>query len=101
MTDAERIMVKTFINSRLEIAFQRLKDNPAYVKHCRAQDKSAVVVDELLNALSKDDRITIRRHYEGETEKESFELNETYLQGLKDCIRVLAFLNAFETELYL
>lgn len=98
LSDMERNACKAFIISRIEVSLQRVKDNPEYRDYCRQQDASGDVVEELLHKLDKDDRITIRRHYEGQTTKENFELDSAYIQGLKDCFRVLSFLGAFRVE---
>lgn len=95
LSDMERNAYKVFITSRIEVSLQRLKDNPEYNAYCRQQDASGDVVEEILHKLDKDDRITIRRHYEGQTVKENFELDSAYIQGLKDCFRALSCLSAF------
>ena len=101
MTDSERIILNGLIDSRLEIAWKRLDENTAYQEQCRQQEKSGEAAEELLHKLEKEERITIRRHYEGETAKTSFELNEAYIQGLRDSMRVLAFLGVFSMEVSL
>lgn len=89
---------KDFVIARTELALLRLRNNPAYIERCRQQEKGEEKVDRLLHKLNKRERIAIRRHYEGETIKRSFELDETYLQGMRDCIQILSFLNALDTE---
>ena len=98
MMGTEQRAYKDFVIARTEIALLRLRNNPAYIERCRQQEKSEEKVDKLLHKLNKRGRITIRRHYEGETVKQSFELDETYLQGMRDCIQILSFLNALDTE---
>lgn len=98
MMGTEQRAYKDFVIARIEIALLRLRNNPAYIKRCRQQEKSEEKVDKLLHKLNKRERITIRRHYEGETVKQSFELDETYLQGMRDCVQILSFLNALDTE---
>lgn len=89
---------KDFVIARTELALLRLRNNPAYIERCRQQEKGEEKVDKLLHRLNKRERIVIRRHYEGETIKQGFELDETYLQGMRDCIQILSFLNALDTE---
>lgn len=101
MNDMERNAYRGVINARLEIALKGLRKNPKYIERCHQQEKSGELVEELLHQLEKDDRITIRRHYEGEIAKECDELNEAYVQGLRDCMKFLMFLDVFHTEVFL
>ena len=95
MTKNERLMLNAFISSRLEIALKRLDDSPAYMEQCRQQEKSGIAAEEMLQKLEKHERITVRRHYEGETARAGFELSEAYLQGLRDCVKISVFLEIF------
>ena len=95
MIENERLMLNTFIDSRLEFALKRLDDNPAYQEQCRQQGESEEVAENILHKLEKHERIAVRRHYEGETAKVCFELDEAYLQGLRDCVKLFAFLEIF------
>ncbi len=54
--------------------------------------------EELFQRFERDERISIHHHYEGETRKHGFEIDEVYLQGLRDSIKFLAFLGAFNME---
>lgn len=101
MTDFESKMLRQFIAGRQEIVFRRLKENARYLEVCDRQKQTDTIVDELLHKLEKDERITIRRHYEGETGKTGIELNEVYLQGLRDSVRILALLGVFGGEVSL
>lgn len=94
-------MLKTLVNMREEIAFKRLKDNTRYLEICVQQEKTEIMVEELLHRFEKDDRIFIRRHYEGETAKHGFELEAVYLQGMRDSAKVLAFLGLLDKEVNL
>ena len=98
MTGATQNPYHEFITERIEVALFRCRDNPAYIERCRQQDKSEEVVDSLLEKLKKKECMVIRRHYEGETVKQNFELDETYLQGMRDCIQILSYLDAFHRE---
>ncbi|MDL2258159.1 hypothetical protein LJC42_03240 [Eubacteriales bacterium OttesenSCG-928-K08] len=96
MNDNEKKIVKTLIDSRYTVALERLKENPQYAKVCQQQEVSGEAADTLLHKLEKDERITVRRHFEGETHKTGFELDAVYLQGISDCLRALVFLAVFE-----
>ena len=98
MMGTEQSAYKDFVIARTELALLRLRNNPAYIERGRQQEKGEEKVDKLLHKLNKRERNAIRRHYEGETIKQSFELDETYLQGMRDCIQILSFLNALDTE---
>jgi len=95
MTDSERRMLGSVIDSRLEIAMKRLEHNTEYLEQCLRQEKSGEAAEELLHKLAKEERIAVRRHYEGETAKTGLELNEAYIQGLRDSVKILAFLGVF------
>ncbi len=101
MTNEERKMFKTFINMREEIAMNRLKNNFQYLEICAQQEITEKTVDELFQRFEKEERISIYSHYEGETRKNSFEIDEVYLQGLRDSMKFLAFLGVFNMEVSL
>ena len=98
MTDTERKMLRHFVSARQEIAFSRLQYSARYQEICERQKRTDADVDDALAKLEKDERIIVRRHYEGDTEKTGCELNEAYLQGLRDCVRILALLGVFGAE---
>lgn len=98
MTEAEQKTYKVFVTARIETALQRLRSNPKYMEQRSAQELSEENVERLLQKLKKKERIVIRRHYEGEIVRENFELDETYLQGMRDCIQILSFLDVFHRE---
>ena len=95
MTDEDRMIFKSLINKREEIACNRLKDNQQYLEVCKQQSKTEDMVEELYRRFEKEERIFIRRHYEGETHKQSLEIDEVYLQGLRDSFKLIAFLGVF------
>jgi hypothetical protein len=100
MTEPETKMFRQFILMRVELVFNRLKENQEYRELYERQRKTSADVDAILDKLSKDERLTIRRHYEGETNKESYLLSGMYLQGLHDSVKVLSFL-MFDSEVCL
>lgn len=90
---------KSFISSRIELALERIsRKNPEYIKLCEQQDKSQETVDALLEKLGEKDVMTVRRHYEMETMRQSFEIDEAYMQGVKDGIQFLAGLGIFQVK---
>lgn len=101
MTNEESKMIKTFINMREEIAISRLKNNSQYFELCTLQEKTENMVEELFQRFERAELITIHRHYEGETRKHGFEIDEVYIQGMRDSIKILTFLGAFSVEVSL
>lgn len=101
MTNSEKKVLREFVSGRLSIMFHQLKDNTRYLEICEQQNKSEAEAEELLHKLEKADRITIRRHYEGETAKSGIEIDEAYLQGLRDSVKILSLLGVFCTEVEL
>lgn len=52
----------------------------------------------MLEKLGEENALTIRRHYEMETTRQSYEIDEAYLQGLKDGMQFLAWLGIFQAK---
>lgn len=93
MTETEIKAIKSLMVERQEIAYKRLKGNIPYQEICYRQYESEKIVEELYyDRFTKEERITIRRHYEGENEKEFYETNEVYIQGFKDCLKLTLIL---------
>ena len=85
MLDSKCKSLLTLFNDRVEIAYKRLKINPRYLAICERQKRTERIVEELYNErFIREERKTIRRHYEGEIEKNSMDCHECYIQGLKD-----------------
>lgn len=95
MSSLEHRNIGAFINSRIEIALKRVHEDPQFLEYMRKHKESETVVDELLQKLTKDERLTIRRYNEDEMTRENFETNEIYFQGLRDCLQALSFLGVF------
>ena len=89
---------KSFISSRVELALESISRNPEYIELCRQQDKEQEIVDSLLEKLGDENALMIRRHYEMENMRQSYEIDEAYMQGIKDAIRFLSSLNIFQTK---
>ena len=98
MTNSERKVLREFVSGRLAIMFDRLKENTRYIEVCEQQNNSEQVAGALLHKLEKEERITIRRHYEGEVVKTGIEIDEAYLQGLRDSVNILTLLGVFSAE---
>ncbi len=100
MTGTDWKPYQNLIMNRIEVGLQRLRNNPAYKERCYQQKTSGEAVDRLLLKLDEEERDAIRHHYEGETVKQNFELDETYLQGMRDCVHFLSCLGAFQQEVF-
>ena len=98
MTSSEKRMLNGIISERVEIAHNQLKQNIRYQNISEQQKQAGVHADEILNKLEKDENIAVRRYYEYETEKLGIGLNEIYLQGLRDGVKILAVLGVFGKE---
>jgi len=90
--------VKALILERSEMAFKRLKNNPEYLEACEKQEISWNEISELYKRFSKDEYMAIQNHYEAEAYKNSFGTDEVYLQGFRDCVKLLIFMGAFDSE---
>ena len=83
----------TLLYERKETAYKRLKNNPVYLEVYERQQKTGEDVEKLYHErFTKDERITVRRHYEGETEKNCLEEDEVYFQGMRDCFQFILHL---------
>jgi len=101
MTSMTREMINTLLNSRVEIAFDKVSANTEYLSVCKQQGKAKNEVDKLFERFSEDEKQTIQRYTEGETHKQHFEIKECYLQGIKDCFKLFSFLAGVESEVQL
>lgn len=89
---------KSFISSRIELALERISRNPEYIELCRQQDKSQETVDLLLEELGEENALAVHRHYEMENMRQSYEIDEAYMQGVKDAIQFLGGLGVFQVK---
>lgn len=90
---------KNLITSRIDAALERVnRSNSEYIELCKQQEASEKVVDNLLKKLDKEEQAVIRQYYDKEIEKENYELEETYIQGVKDGIRFLLGLGVFRVK---
>ncbi len=89
---------KSFISSRVEFALERVSRDPEYIELCEQQDSSQEIVDSLLEKLGEENALTIRRYYEMETTRLSYEIDGAYIQGVKDGIHFLSSLGIFQPK---
>ena len=91
--------LKMLINARVEFAVLSLKENnPQYADVSQKQEESWKVADEILNRLPREDRLTVTRYYEEEVHRHGFELDASYLQGVRDCVKALMFFGVVGTR---
>jgi hypothetical protein len=92
MPELEMREIKSLMAARQEIALTRLMGNIDYQDICHRQSETAKAVEEFYNdRFTTEERITIRRHYEGGIEKSHYETDEVYLQGFRDCFKLVIF----------
>lgn len=78
---------KNLITSRIDAALERVnRSNSEYIELCKQQEKDEKIVDMLLKKLDKEKQAVIRQYYDKEIEKENYELEGAYMQGMKDGI---------------
>lgn len=87
-----------FISSRIDVALERISRTSDYQELKLYQGSSEKEISEILEKLEEEERDKIRRHYERETEIENYELEETYMLGLRDGIRFLMWLDIFQVK---
>jgi hypothetical protein len=88
----QQMMLRAVVQSRLDIAFDRLRGKPDFAKLLRQLDESDKAVGKLLDKLPKDERKAVYSHYEGMAARESEELYEAYMQGMGDLGRLFSLL---------
>lgn len=89
---------KDLITSRVEISLERISRDPEYQELKQSQKKSEKQVDKLLEKLEEGGRSAIQQHYDRQTLVENYELEEAYMQGLRDGIRFLLWLDIFQVK---
>ncbi|MEH2956932.1 DUF6809 family protein [Candidatus Merdisoma sp. JLR.KK006] len=90
---------KNLITSRIDTALERVnRDNSEYIELCQQQEKDERIVDMLLKKLDKEEQDIVRQYYDKEIEKENYELEETYMQGVKDGIWFLLGLGVLRVK---
>ena len=90
---------KNLIASRIDVALERVnRDNSEYIELCQQQEKDESIVDMLLKKLDKEEQDIVHQYYDKEIEKENYELEETYMQGVKDGIWFLLGLEVLRVK---
>ena len=82
----------------MELALVRVSQDPgdqALCKNLGEQDEQFRVS---LERLSDDEQEAISQYLEQLTEKERYELDEAYMQGVKDCMHMLIEMEMFQRE---
>lgn len=89
---------KSLITSRI-VALERVnRSNSEYIELCEQQEKDEKIVDMLLKKLDQEEQAVIRGYYDKEIEKENYELEGAYMQGVKDGIRFLLGLGVLRVK---
>lgn len=89
---------ESLITLRIDVALERVSRNPKYIKLCEQQDIGEKEVDTLLRKLDKKEQDIIHEHYDKEIERENYELEGTYMQGVKDGICFLLSLGVIQVK---
>lgn len=90
---------KNLITSRIDAALECVnRKNSEYIELCKQQEASEKVVDNLLKKLDKEEQDVIRQYYDKEIEKENYELEGAYMQGVKDGIWFLLGLGVLRVK---
>ena len=90
---------KNLITSRIDAALERVnRDNSEYIELCQQQEKDESIVDILLKKLDKEEQDIVRQYYDKEIEKENYELEGAYMQGVKDGIWFLLGLGVLQVK---
>lgn len=77
---------KNLITSRIDVALECVnRSNSEYIELCEQQEKDEKIIDVLLKKLGQEESV-IRGYYDKEIEKENYELEGAYIQGMKDGI---------------
>ena len=87
-----------FISSRVDVAMEQISRNPEYREMQDYQRKTEKEIDAILEKLSEEERDAIKRYHERQTTLENYELEETYMLGVKDEIRFLSWLDIFQAK---
>ena len=90
---------KKFVKKRRMGTLDRLvQQDPTYRKISERQKERLAGVKEILCKLTEEDRKTIRFYNEQETLKLGIEFKAVYIQGLKDCLGILALFGMFDED---
>ena len=87
--------LESLLTSRIEVILQKISRNPEYIELTSQHETRENEVDKILEKLTREEMLFVRRHYENQTTIENYELKETYKQGIRDGIRFLLGLEIF------
>lgn len=96
--NVSRACWKDFISSRVDVSMERISRKSDYKELQEYQRESEEEIDKILEKLDEEERNKIKRHYERQTTVENYELEETYMLGVKDGIRFLMWLDIFQAK---
>lgn len=82
--------LESLLTSRIEVILQKISRNPEYIELKLQHETREDEVDKILEKLTREEMLFVRRHYE------NYELKETYKQGIRDGIRFLLGLGIFD-----
>lgn len=94
MTEQARNIFEEYIGTRLAISWQRLQKSPTYQMRRHKRDQSSTI----LCRLNPRERFLVDEYVGEELALAYLESIEAYLQGLQDCVPLLAFLNLIRPE---
>ena len=94
-------MLREFIGERMALAMDKAKQDPRYIKYHEQQVKSQQLADAILEKMVKEDRLTIRRSNEDEIASIGLEMEEIYIQGLRDGVKLLSILEVVDMKVEL
>lgn len=97
-TNRSRACWGDFISSRVDVAMEQISRNPEYREMQDYQRKTEKEIDAILEKLCEEERDAIKRYHERQTALENYELEETYMLGVKDGIRFLSWLDIFQAN---
>ena len=90
---------KNLITSRSDVALEHVnRSDSEYIVLCKQQEKDEKIVDMFLKKLDAEEQAVIRQYYDKEIEKENYELEGAYMQGVKDGIWFLLGLGVFQVK---
>lgn len=89
---------QALISSRVELALVRVSQNPGYQAFCREQEAQEERFQKVLEKLSNEEQEILLRYQEQLTEKERYELDEAYMQGVRDCMHMLTEMEMFQKK---
>lgn len=79
--------------SRIEIALFNLADNPEYKEICKDIKRCEDNLDFLLQKTNDFDQFIMKHYTESLSIKFDIESKEIYIQGVRDCLHFMKFLN--------